>query len=227
METAKEKMKNPFSIVKDFEDAVAEYCGAPDCIALDSCTNALFLCLEYFKYLYQGSLQGVEPGLTDTIQIPKFTYLSVPSQIKNAGFKVSFRDEDWTGAYELYPFALFDSARRFTSNMYSDFNSQKYMPFVCTSHHWSKQLGIQQGGCILFNGQGYSSAREWFERARFDGRKPGLAPKDDNPTWPNWHMYLSPEIAAEGLVRLHHLPKHNADLKNDDYPDLSKMEIFK
>jgi hypothetical protein len=42
-----------------------------------------------------------------------------------------------------------------------------------------------------------------------------------------WHMYMSPEIAAEGLVRLMHLPKHNPDLPNDDYPDLSKIELFK
>jgi hypothetical protein len=38
---------------------------------------------------------------------------------------------------------------------------------------------------------------------------------------------MSPEIAAEGLVRLMHLPKHNPDLPNDDYPDLSQMDIFK
>jgi hypothetical protein len=29
------------------------------------------------------------------------------------------------------------------------------------------------------------------------------------------------------LMRLSTLPKHNEDLPNDDYPDLSKQEIFR
>ena len=95
---------------------------------------------------------------------------------------------------------------------------------VCTSHHWSKTLGIQQGGCILHDDP---EADAWLRRARFDGRTEGVAPKDDNITQVGWHCYMSPEVAAESLVRLHFLPKHNASLPNDDYPDLSQMEIFR
>ena len=54
-----------------------------------------------------------------------------------------------------------------------------------------------------------------------------MRPKDDDVKALGWHMYMSPEIAAEGLVRLHHLPWENKDLPNDDYPDLSKLEVFK
>jgi hypothetical protein len=38
---------------------------------------------------------------------------------------------------------------------------------------------------------------------------------------------MAPETAAQGLVRLALLPEHNDDLPNDDYPDLSKIEVFK
>jgi len=38
---------NPFKIVSDFEETVADYTGAPYAVAVDSCTNALFLCLKY------------------------------------------------------------------------------------------------------------------------------------------------------------------------------------
>ena len=96
--------------------------------------------------------------------------------------------------------------------------------YVCVSFHWSKILGIQQGGAILHSDPEFDT---WARKARFDGRTEGVSPKDDKFETLGYHMYLSPEIAAEGLVRLHHLPKHNPDLPNDDYPDLSKLELFK
>ena len=199
---------NAFKVVEDFERAVAAYTGAPFVVAVNSCTNALFLCLELFKAMDQG---------VSSIDIPKHTYVSVPMQIMHAGMKVTFRDEDWSGMYQLKPLPVWDAARRFTSGMASQDQ------FICTSHHWNKILGIQQGGCILHS----SPASDVFlRRARFDGREPGTAIKDDKFFFPGWHMYMSPEIAAEGLVRLMHLPSDNQDLPWDDYPDLSKIEIF-
>lgn len=161
--------------------------------------------------------------LDDNISIPKHTYVSVPMQIKHAGFHVQFRDEKWSGIYQLTPSSIYDSARRFTYNMYN-------LPpvysngAVCVSFHWSKILGIQQGGAILHND---AKADKWYRRARFDGRTEGISPKEDTFNQRGWHMYMSPEVAAEGLVRLMHLPQYNKDLPNDDYPDLSKVEIFK
>ena len=138
--------------------------------------------------------------------------------IIHAGGTVTFRDEDWRGAYQLKPYPIWDSARRFTSGMYRAGQHQ------CLSFHWQKILGVQQGGAILTDNL---DARDWYRRVRFDGRTVGVAPKDDTFDTLGWHAYLSPEVAAQGLVRLASLPNHNQDLPNDDYPDLSKMEIFK
>lgn len=213
---------NAFKIVKDFEDAVAEYTGAPYCVAVNSCTNALFLCLKY--HIVSGDYYCDDEG-RKFVEIPKKTYLSVPMQIKHAGYDyLKFRDEEWEGEYKLEPLPIWDSARRFTEKMWlktCDKNPEQF-PFVCISFHWSKILGIQQGGAILHN---HKDADRWLRKARFDGRTEGVKPKDDNPIL-GYHMYMSPEIAAEGLVRLMHLPKNNPDLPNDDYPDLSKLEIF-
>ena len=44
-----------------FEEEVAEYTGAPYAVAVDSCTNALFLCCKFFD--------------VDEVTIPKETYL--------------------------------------------------------------------------------------------------------------------------------------------------------
>lgn len=196
-------MPDAFAVVRDFERAVAEYTGAPYCVAVNSCTAALLLACAWHK--------------VETVEIPKRTYVSVPMSIIHAGGKVRFRDEQWTGHYQLKPYPILDSARRFTSGMYS---SPGF--FHCVSFHWSKILGIQQGGAILHDND---AADKWFRKARFDGRTEGVEPKHDTFIL-GWHCYMSPEIAAEGLVRLSFLPKHNDPLPNSDYPDLSLVPLF-
>ena len=195
---------NPFDVVEGFEEALCQYTGAPYAVTTTSCTMALLLACAY---------HGV-----GEVSIPRFTYVSVPMSIIHAGGKVKFRDEDWHGAYRLRPYPIWDCARRFTGGMYRAGEHQ------CLSFHWNKILGIQQGGAILTDNE---EARDWYRRARFDGRTQGVAPKDDTFDTLGWHCYMSPEVAAQGLVRLALLPNHNEDLPNDDYPNLSKMEIFK
>jgi len=194
---------NPYRVVRDFEDALCEYTGASYAVTVNSCTMALLLCCAYFR--------------VDEVDIPNKTYCSVPMSIHHAGGRVKFRDEDWSGIYQLRPYPIWDSARRLTSGM--------YLPgeFMCLSFHWNKILGIQQGGCILHDDP---AADAWFRRARFDGRSEGVAPADDVFDMMGWHCYMSPEIAAEGLIRLSFLPKQNEDLPNDDYPDLSVQPAF-
>lgn len=188
-----------FKVVRDFEKELCNYTGSRYAVTVNSCTNALFLALMWC-------------GAKDkTIEIPKRTYVSVPQQIIHAGGRVSFRDEDWTGTYQLKPLPIYDSARRFTSGMYRG-------GFECVSFHWTKILGVQQGGAILHDNE---EADRWFRRARFDGRSENVPPSQDKFIL-GWHMYMSPEVAAEGLVRLSHLPKENKDLPNSDYPDLSQ-----
>lgn len=193
----------PFQIVKDFEAALCEYTRAPYAVTVTSCTMALFLSCKYLK--------------VETVSIPRLTYVSVPMSIIHAGGRVVFDNRYWRGSYTLNPYPIADSARRFTSGMYRG-------GYECLSFHWSKILGIQQGGAILHDDP---KADNWFRRARFDGRTEDVAPKNDSFDMLGWHCYMSPEIAAEGLVRLSHLPKDNPDLPNDDYPDLSQYEIFK
>lgn len=220
---------NPYNVVKDFERAVAEYTGAPYVVAVNSCSAALMLAVAW--HLRPDQPRAVEAAYEGvgikrkSVEIPKRTYISVPMSIIHAGGRPTFRDEDWLGVYQLKPLPVWDSARYFTSDLWQQIKvATGHGTMVCTSHHWSKTLGIQQGGCILHDDP---EADAWLRRARFDGRTEGVAPKDDNITQVGWHCYMSPEVAAEGLVRLHFLPKHNAPLSNDEYPELDKLEIFK
>lgn len=210
----------PYSVVRDFEQALCEYTGSKFAVTTNSCTMALLLackwCFDYQQVVRSVGGITIPDSVNTTVTIPKYTYCSVPMSIINAGGRVQFNEDDWWGTYQLKPYPIFDSARRFTSNM--------YLPgtFMCVSFHSSKILADIQGGAILHDND---EADKWFRKARFDGRTEGVAPKDDNLIL-GYHCYMSPDVAARLLLKLSVLPEHNADLPNSDYPDLSKQEIF-
>ena len=192
-----------FQVVRDFEAALCEYTGATYAVTTTSCTQALLMACAYFD------------GYGRLVTIPKRTYVGVAASIINAGYYVDFRKEEWSGEYELRPLPVWDCARRFTSAMYRAGLMQ------CVSFHTSKILGDTQGGAILHDNP---EADAWLRRARFDGRTEG------NPNapiqYPSWHAYMSTDVAARLLWKLSWLPRHNPDLPNSDYPDLSLIEAF-
>jgi dTDP-4-amino-4,6-dideoxygalactose transaminase len=211
---------NPHQVTRDFEKAIAAYTGAPYAVAVNSCTMALFLACKYV-------------GVGEVI-LPKRTYVGVPAHVIHAGGTVRFEDRTWRGAYRLWPHRIYDAARRFTSGMfdatggtstYATEEGPALEPkYICVSFHSSKILGIEQGGAILHDNE---EADSWFRRARFDGRSEGIEPKDDTFPVLGYHCYINPSTAAQGILKLHSLPKRNEDLHNSPYPDLSTLEIFK
>jgi dTDP-4-amino-4,6-dideoxygalactose transaminase len=207
-------MTNTFAVVRDFEMALCDYTGAKHAVTTNSCTMAILLALAW-KMPEERAEQQVRRPL---ICCPKRTYVGVPMSIVHAGGQPLFVDQDWLGAYQFGLTGVWDSARYFSSDMHSPGR------MTCVSFHWSKTLGIQQGGAILHDDD---QADEWLRRARFDGRAEGVAPKDDTGIIMGWHCYMAPETAAAGLVRLCQLPRHNAPLPNSQYPDLSTLECFK
>ena len=236
-------MRDPFQVVRDFEAAVAEYTGAPYCVSVSSCTMALLLAVAWHLREEQPGIEidagGHHPIVTRRIdvEIPKRTYVGVPMSIIHAGGRPTFRDDEWDGAYPLRPLPVWDSARWFTGGMYQALQSwedwrlakHKGGPLLCVSFHASKTLGDTQGGAILHDNP---EADGWLRRARFDGRREGERPADQAESLTGfdvvgWHCYMSPDVAARLLVKLRILPRHNGPLPNDEYPDLSKMEIFK
>lgn len=211
----------PFQVVRDFEAALCEYTGAPYAVTTTSCTFALLLSVAW----HLRGLGWTYPGdKSREIEIPKRTYVGVPMAIVHAGGRPTFRDEEWRGYYQLKPLPVYDSARWLTSGMYFGETYFDRASMVCVSFHWHKTLGIQQGGAILHSD---AEADRWLRKARFDGRTEGVAPTSDTFDTLGWHAYMAPETAAAGLVRLAHLPRHNKPLQNDDYPDLSTLELFK
>lgn len=166
---------NPFNIVKNFEEEICNYTGAKYAVCIDSCTNAIFLCCKYLK--------------VKNITIPRKTYLSVPQAIINAGGKVKLEDVIWKGLYQLKPYPIFDSALRFTENMYE---SGK---FYCLSFHYKKHLPIGKGGAILTDNY---EAYCWFKKMRYEGRSETNY-WNDTINLVGYNMYMTPYEAAIGL----------------------------
>ena len=42
-------VNDPWDIVEAFESMVADYAGSKYAVAVDSCTNSLFLCMKYLQ----------------------------------------------------------------------------------------------------------------------------------------------------------------------------------
>jgi dTDP-4-amino-4,6-dideoxygalactose transaminase len=193
---------NPHQITREFEKAVALYCGSRYAVAVNSCTAALLIACAYHE--------------VGKVEIPKLTYVGVAQSILNAGGTVAFRSEDWQGAYYLKPYPIVDAARRFRQGMH------KYGDFTCISLHVSKICGVDQGGVILHDDR---LADPILRKMRFDGRTEGVHPKDDRFIR-GFHCYLSPSVAAQALWKLSTLPAYNEDQPRSDYSDLSLSPIF-
>ena len=194
------KRNAAFQVVADFEQALCEYTGAKYAVTVDSCTNALFLCMKWSP--------------ATTMRIPKHTYVGVVQAAKAAGKHVKFSESDWEGCYAIWPGPIIDSAKHFERDMYNVFSG---MP-VCVSFQAGKNLPIGRGGAILHDND---EADEWFRRARLDGRTAGADYADATFQREGWHMYMTPPDAARGLWLMTYLDDGPDDTW-ESYPDLSQ-----
>lgn len=206
-------MSSPHDVTRAFEAALCDYTGARFAVTTTSCTQAILMALAWFKYRHG----------TTVVWMPSWSYVGVPASVRNAGHDVGFCGDEWEGEYGLGPDAphgwqLWDCAWRLEEGMFRPGHMQ------ALSFHWTKPLGLGQGGAILLDDP---EADAWLRRARFDGRTEGVAPADDQVQFPSWHCYLSPEVAATGLMRLQTRSlRTNHQAKWSDYPDLSTMKAF-
>jgi dTDP-4-amino-4,6-dideoxygalactose transaminase len=208
-------------VTEDFEMMVSDYTGAPYVIALDNMSNALFLSLYYEK--------NVKKNISsDFVLIPSRTYPSVPCEIIHAGLKVSFEQIEGTtikGAYQLKGTNVWDSALRFTADMYIP-NSMMCISFTGAYKHFK----LSKGGAILLDDL---DAYKWLKKARFSGRSECSYHDDNFDVNPviGWNFYMTPELSARGLLLISQFyntdgtKKHNEDLELP-YPDLSKFKIY-
>ena len=205
-------------ITEEFEKSLSDYTGAPYVVTVDNQSNALFLGLFYEKNITKSLM-------TDTITIPSRTYPSVPCEIIHAGLKVKFESTEKNtlkGAYQLKGSNVWDSALKFTADMYIP------KSFMCISFTGPyKHFKLSKGGALLTDSL---DAYLWFKRARYSGRRE-CSYHDDYFDMIGWNFYMMPELASRGLLLMNQFynldgtKKHNEDLELP-YPDLSKFSVY-
>lgn len=199
-------IKDPWDVVTLFENKLAEYAGSKFAVCVDSCSNALFLCLKYLNIENQ------------IIELPANTYASAPMQCIHAGNKIRFVEKQWSGEYYLEPTNIIDAATRFSKNMY------KKNSYYCVSFHHRKTLKLGKGGVILTDDAEFV---EWCRPMIYDGRHKYVKHDQDDYSCIGYHMYMTPEEATKGILLFEQIPEYNQDTGNNlMYKDLRNQKIF-
>lgn len=207
-----------YKITEEFESELEKYTGVKHAVAIDNMSNGLFLALYYENKIKKSIKSKI-------LTIPNRTYPSVPCEIIHAGLKIKWEILDTktlTGAYQLKGSKVWDSALRFTADMYIP-NSHMCLSFTGPYKH----LKLSKGGAILTDDY---DAYLWFKRARFSGRRE-CAYEDDNFDMLGWNFYMMPELSTRGLLLIKQFynvdgsKKQNKDVTHG-YPDLSKFKIY-
>ena len=201
---------DPRDVIDMFEKKVAEYSGSKYAVVLDCCSNGIFLCMKYLQSI--GELKS-----EDIIKIPNQTYVSVPMQILHAGQKFELEELEWSGIYQLKGTRSWDSAGRFTESMFVGGNSLQVLSFQI-----KKIIPIGRGGMILTDDE---ESYNWLKLACYDGRDLTTPyTSDEHIKVLGYHMYMTPEDAARGIILMDNRPDSNVDCQNNTmYPPLNNM----
>lgn len=201
---------DPRDVVDMFEKKVAEFAGSKYAVSVDCCSNGIFLSLKYLQEI--GELQ-----FGTKIKIPNQTYVSVAMQIFHSGNNVELEDIEWSGVYQLKGTRVWDGAGRFTKDMFIGGDNLQVLSFQI-----KKIIPIGRGGIILTNDE---NAYKWLKLASYDGRDLTTPYTDDNHVKTlGYHMYMTPEDAARGIILMDNRPEINSDCQNNTmYPSLSNM----
>lgn len=190
-----------FNRIKQFEQMLAEYTGAPYAIMTDCCTHAIELALRY-----------------DNVKLctmPARSYLSIPMTLRKLNIKYDYTDIEWIGEYQLGGTRIWDSARRLERNMYRTGHIQ------CLSFGHGKPLQIGRGGAILLDDK---LAYDIMLQQRYDGRNLDVTPWEEQRTFRIGYHYKPTIEEAEIGIKL--LPQINEAPKYVSYPDLRTIHII-
>lgn len=190
-------------IIKDFEEALAKYTGAPYAIMTDCCTHAIELCLRYEK--------------VKECQFTPYTYISVPMTMHKLGIEFEYLAQDsqqWSGEYHFINTRIWDSARRLEPRMY------RVGSMMCLSFGYSKPLEIGHGGAILLDDP---TAYQTMLCQRYDGRDLSFSPWQQQQEFEvGYHYRPTIEDAVKGLEMLPNIKPQNQYVT---YPDCRKIHI--
>jgi|TARA_B110000967_G_scaffold5896_1_gene5907 dTDP-4-amino-4,6-dideoxygalactose transaminase len=192
-----------FETVTKFEQELAKFYNSPYAVAVDCCTHGVELCLKYTE--------------SQTITVPKHTYISIPFLSHKLGIELIWKDENWIDYYYLTD-KVIDAAVLWKKD--------SYIPntFMSISFQFQKHLSLGRGGIILTDDK---VAAEQLKKMTYDGRIPNVPWRTQNISTLGYHYYMTPETAQNGLNKLQKaIETKPKQWVLNDWPDLTKMDIF-
>ena len=201
---------DPRDVIDMFEKKVAKFAGSKYAVAIDCCSHGMFLSLKYLQSI--GELDK-----ETALMIPKMTYISSPMQIIHAGNKVAFEDLEWSGIYQLKGCRVWDGAVRWNKDMYIGNDALQVVSFQL-----KKRVPIGKGGIILTDSE---EAYRWLKLASYDGRDLNTPyTSEEHVQILGYHMYMTPEDAARGIILIDQTPEYNKDTgDHTTYVDVEKI----
>jgi len=197
--------KMSFEIIEEFEEQISAFFGSPYAVAVDCCTHAIELCLR---------LKNIEH-----YSVPRRTYISVPFLANKLNIGFTWREEEWQDYYYLGGTNIIDAAVLWRQG---SFVPNTYM---CISFQYRKHLSLGRGGVILTDNKMDAIK---LKKMSYDGRLPNTPWREQNIDTMGYHYYMTPETAELGLKKLPGAIKREPKQWTvTDWPDLTKMEIFK
>ena len=196
-----------FNTISEFEKQISVFFGAPYAVAVDCCTHGIELCLRLTS--------------TSKITVPKRTYLSVPFLANKLGLELEWRDEDWKDFYILN----YDDKKIIDAAVLWKQNSYIPNTMMSISFQFQKHLSLGRGGMILCDNE---NEAKMLKKMSYDGRLPNIPWRDQDIDTLGFHYYMTPETAQLGLNKLQeaiNTPPRKWAVT--DWPDLTKMKIFK
>ena len=194
-----------FHIVEEFERNIAEFYNAPFAIATDSCTHAIELCLRLKQF--------------KEITVPNRTYISVAFLPIKLQLQSSWNYARWNDYYYIGNTNIIDAAVYWRQGGYI---SGSYM---CLSFQFQKHLSLGRGGMILCDDE---ISYRVLKKMSYDGRDYNIPWREQNINTIGYHYYMTPETAKIGMEKLEEA-KITTPRKWEwkDWPDLSRMDVFK
>lgn len=189
-----------FQTLFDFEQALAEYTGAPYAVVTDGCTHALELAFRY-------------ENITNC-KFTAYTYLSVPMLMNQLNIEYELLDEQWLGEYQFHGTRIWDSARLLKRNMYQEEQIQ------CLSFGHGKPLSIGKAGAVLTDDV---EIYDVLSQMRSDGRDLRVLPWQTQQIFKQGYHYCPTlESCALGIEKLNSVEQ---EPKYHQYPDLRALDF--
>lgn len=208
--------------VDEFESKLAEYAGSKYAVCTDCCTNAVLISLFLKKSILR---------ISDSVGIPKRTYMSIPMTLKLFGFDVSLEDRDWEEYYSINDATtgestgVIDAAVFFKEGLWNEIDVPGKL--VCLSFQQKKRLSLGRGGAILTDSSYFYSI---LKRLVYDGRNPRIPDSVEISEHPKdiklgFHSYMEPDKAARGILALNQPStlREYKKITSFDYPDLGQI----